>query len=399
MKAQLSHERLCEVLEYDRETGFFYWKENTGLKVVPRALAGRKSLDGHEYSTITIDDTQYRAHRLAWYYVNGEWPNGVIDHINHNKVDNRIENLRDVDPVDNSRNQPLRKDSKSGCLGVYFDKSCGKWFASFTVNGSNKLLGYYEEKDKAILARKKFEKENGYHVNHGKPRTVKSLQPKFYILPGLTLDSRYNTWRTEVDGIYIGMFKDHFEAVCAHRSYALDGTWRSLVEAKEPKPERNRLPGVSWSSKRKRWVVSFLNKKKNIFIGHFDDHFDAVCALKSYEIGSSYKTLVDDKLRKLKGIFYDNTYRHWTAKYKERFIANFDNYFDAACAVKSYEVKSCWWAIVQDRLKMKRMKGLQYRKDRKMWLAIIKRTNLGQFIECWDAICAIKSHEVKSLAL
>ena len=117
----LSHERLLEVLEYDFLTGDFYWKTNKSPTVKKGDRAGTLHHTG--YVNIFIDNKSYRAHRLVWFYVNKKWPN-IIDHLNHTKNDNRVENLRDVDSRNNQHNRRLKNLVGHTCL--HFTKS-GKY--------------------------------------------------------------------------------------------------------------------------------------------------------------------------------------------------------------------------------------------------------------------------------
>lgn len=108
-----------------------------------------------------IDGKNYLAHRLAWFYVYGEWPKNQIDHINRIKTDNRIFNLRDVDNSTNQHNNALRKHNTSGTTGVMNCKSRNCWGAQIYVNNKRIYLGIYKTKEDAILARKKYEASIG----------------------------------------------------------------------------------------------------------------------------------------------------------------------------------------------------------------------------------------------
>jgi len=103
------------------------------------------------------------AHRVAWALHYGEWPKHEIDHINGNKRDNRIQNLRDVPHLLNQRNRGLRADNTSGADGVSWMKA-GFW----RVTVAGKYLGIFKDFEAAVAARKSAEQAHGYHVNHGR---------------------------------------------------------------------------------------------------------------------------------------------------------------------------------------------------------------------------------------
>jgi hypothetical protein len=92
----------------------------------------------------------HSAHRLAWFYVHGRWPNPGIDHINGQKGDNRICNLREANSSQNAQNQTLRKDNVCGHPGV--QAMGGKWRARIRLNGISHELGYYEDIEDAAFA-------------------------------------------------------------------------------------------------------------------------------------------------------------------------------------------------------------------------------------------------------
>lgn len=142
---------LRSVLKYDPETGIF-----TRLHTVnpnPKAQVGQPVGTRHSggYWQIRVGLKRYLAHRLAWFYVHGEWPT-EIDHINKNKTDNRICNLRQVEHVQNMHNLGLSRHNKSGIKGVSFDKATGKWAACFQLNGRTKHLGRFASKEEAAVA-------------------------------------------------------------------------------------------------------------------------------------------------------------------------------------------------------------------------------------------------------
>jgi hypothetical protein len=143
----LTTEQLKAMLDYDASTGVFVWKARPSKAVKAGDVAGcvEKRIG---YVTIGIAGSIYKAHRLAWLYAHGEWPKGLIDHINGNKSDNRIDNLRDVFADGNSQN--VRKPNirnKSGFMGVIWFQN--KWRASMSVNGKSKWLGDYSTPEEA----------------------------------------------------------------------------------------------------------------------------------------------------------------------------------------------------------------------------------------------------------
>ena len=131
----------------------------------------------------TIDDKGYRrilfrfergsvfrvrAHRLAWFVVHGCLPSGEIDHINQDKLDNRLVNLRDVPKELNQRNGTRKSNNTSGVPGVTWHKQSGKWCAQASVNGKHYHIGSFEEIVAAETATLKFRAEHGFTTNHGK---------------------------------------------------------------------------------------------------------------------------------------------------------------------------------------------------------------------------------------
>lgn len=154
----LTQEELKKQLSYDPVTGEFT-RFSTGKKT------GSPNKRGYLY--IQLNGKHYRAHRLAWLYIYGEWPKDQIDHINHVIDDNRIENLRAVSRIENQRNRKRNKNNTSGYHGVHWCAAANKWAARIKTNGKVRHLGVFENKDDAIAIRKQAEKDNGFHPNHG----------------------------------------------------------------------------------------------------------------------------------------------------------------------------------------------------------------------------------------
>lgn len=158
-----------KLLSYDPETGVFVWLSRSGnrsnswnAKYAGRQAGGIDRPDGY----IKIKGSY--AHRLAWAFVHGSWPLADIDHINGDKSDNRIANLREVDRKRNMRNAPRSSSNSSGITGVKWHARARKWQAQITVDGREVYLGLFASKKEAAIARKHAEKKHGFHPNHGR---------------------------------------------------------------------------------------------------------------------------------------------------------------------------------------------------------------------------------------
>lgn len=150
----MNQQILKELLTYDNKSGVFIWKVKPSKKVKAGSVAGTLSLQG--YIKIRIFGKEYRAHRLAWMYEYGEFPNGILDHIDQNKLNNSINNLRIVSISENGHNTKLYSTNKSGHKNVFWDKRVGKYSVSLCFNNKPKRIGYYMTLEDAIEARDKF---------------------------------------------------------------------------------------------------------------------------------------------------------------------------------------------------------------------------------------------------
>lgn len=160
----VTQDRLKSLFNYERETGEFICKAWRGGTARAGSVAGSLNKG---YLLITIDGKRYRAHRLAWLYVHGCMPK-EIDHINGNRSDNRIINLRNVTRSENSKNHCVPSNNKSGVMGVYWNKAASKWQAYIKLNGKPRYLGVFADKFDAICSRKSAEYKLGFHENHGR---------------------------------------------------------------------------------------------------------------------------------------------------------------------------------------------------------------------------------------
>ena len=153
---ELTAEKLRELLHYEPETGIFTRKVSTSNRVKIGDAAG--SLDGHGYLQIRVQSRPHKAHRLAWLYTYGVWPKEQIDHINRNRLDNRIANLREVSHKQNQQNRSKPSNNTSGHPGVVWNKQRSKWQARIRHNYKQIHLGYFSILEEAIAARKAGEK-------------------------------------------------------------------------------------------------------------------------------------------------------------------------------------------------------------------------------------------------
>lgn len=134
-KTILTAARLREVLNYDPETGQFTWLISTGNAKIGKAAGNQQRLRPH-YSRIRIrvDGVEYKANRLAWLYMTGEWPAGQVDHSDTNPMNNHWENLRIATPAENQWNVGIRRNNTTGFAGVYYDKRRKKYRAELHIH-------------------------------------------------------------------------------------------------------------------------------------------------------------------------------------------------------------------------------------------------------------------------
>lgn len=148
--AGLTAERLREVLDYDPETGAFTWKVMLAYRAKVGAVAGWSGDDGR--ITITINNTYYKAHRLAWLYMTGRWPEQDIDHRDLDASNNRWNNLREATPAQNLWNTGAHRNNKTGYKGVFLVVSSGRYRAAIRVAGKTLHLGCFMSAEMAHAA-------------------------------------------------------------------------------------------------------------------------------------------------------------------------------------------------------------------------------------------------------
>lgn len=170
MTDQPSVEYLRECLRYEPETGKLYWLPRSGVPASWNTkYAGKEAFTAiaQGYRRGLLNYKGYKAHRVAWALYYGQWPEGEIDHINHDRLDNRIENLRVVTLAENQKNKTPYRNNKSGATGVYWNTRASRWCAQIRVAGRGVYLGLFASLKDAVEARKAAETQHNFHSNHG----------------------------------------------------------------------------------------------------------------------------------------------------------------------------------------------------------------------------------------
>lgn len=167
----LTQEELKSKLTYDPNTGIFIWLVGSFKGKQAGCVSGNLPDDG--YWIIRINKKTYQAHRLAYLYVYGEFPRILVDHIDRNRTNNKLDNLRQSTDALNSKNQTIYKNNVTGYHGV---TAHGKrWRARINVNGNKIHLGVFDTIEEAANKRREVELQFGFSITHGNYKSLTTI--------------------------------------------------------------------------------------------------------------------------------------------------------------------------------------------------------------------------------
>lgn len=161
MPSYLTKSEIETLLEY--RDGELYWLESRG----PIACGTRAGYIGKDQrKRITLKKKSYLAHRIIFLLHHGYLPD-YLDHIDNDKTNNRIENLRPATVIQNQRNAKIRADNTSGIKNVCWNKLYGKWYVVIRVDKKRHYLGYFDDLElAALVASEAREKYHGEFARH-----------------------------------------------------------------------------------------------------------------------------------------------------------------------------------------------------------------------------------------
>ncbi len=166
MKNTIDADEVRRVLAYNPDTGVFRWIVSLNKRIrIDSVAGGQNGTTG--YLMIMIHGERYAGHRLAFLWMTGSFPPEDVDHINGVRDDNRWLNLRPVSRAENQMNCGIRSNNITGVVGVSWNKYHGKWQSTIKSDRVQIHIGYFDDFDEAVRERKEFERQIGYHPNHG----------------------------------------------------------------------------------------------------------------------------------------------------------------------------------------------------------------------------------------
>lgn len=180
----LSLDKVSALLRYEPDTGRLFWlrrsigdfnseRDMNAWNARFAEAEAFTSIASTGYRKGAINGRQHNAHRICWLIGTGKEPVGHVDHINGDRSDNRLSNLRDVPASTNHRNRFRPKHNTSGSIGVYWNKAISKWRAQISIRGRRKSLGVFEKMEEAVAARLAANELYGYSERHGEAAKVK----------------------------------------------------------------------------------------------------------------------------------------------------------------------------------------------------------------------------------
>lgn len=146
----VTQSELQALFNYDPESGHFQWIVSRRGRNLNRPAGTVDAADG--YCRIRIGGRPYAAHRLAWLYVHGEWPSSVIDHIDGDRSNNRLANLRPATLQQNQFNRRVKRTSSTGSKGVSLDRRSGRFQVAIKIGGVKRWVGYFDTVEEGSAA-------------------------------------------------------------------------------------------------------------------------------------------------------------------------------------------------------------------------------------------------------
>lgn len=177
--AVIEPEKLSTLLSYDPATGKLFWLPRPAEMLLTQKSArtwNTRYSGGEAFTTLnasgyyhgTLFGKTHAAHRVAWALAHGAWPEGEIDHINGDRSDNRLANLRDVSAAENRKNQTRSRANTSGVTGVHWCNTWNRWIAKIMVGRKTTTIGNFATFEEAVAARAVASQAMGFAPGHGK---------------------------------------------------------------------------------------------------------------------------------------------------------------------------------------------------------------------------------------
>ena len=169
LKSEITQAILQEYIAYDINTGFLTWIKKISNKVNVNTRAG-SYVPKNGYRVISLFGKAYPEHHVIWCWVYGYWPPNQIDHIDHNRANNALANLREVSIGENARNRTARKNTKVREHGIWYCRKRDRYISEITYEGKKVFQRTYPVRDidRAIKERNEHLIKLGFHPNHGK---------------------------------------------------------------------------------------------------------------------------------------------------------------------------------------------------------------------------------------